>query len=101
MTSKPITFFAVISLALASLTAFADSDKHCPGGHMMMSMEMMDLDKNGEISADEMKQFHASHFKDADANQDGAIDLSEFQNMREKEMRQHAEAHFKAMDTNG
>lgn len=101
ITSKPLAVFAATGIALASLTAFADSHKHCPG-HMnkMMSMEMMDQNKDGELSTEEMKQFHANHFKSADANKDGTVDLSEFQIMHEKEAKRREETKFKSMDTN-
>jgi len=40
-----------------------------------------DLDKNGVVTCDEWAQYVASAFREADANGDGALDTSEYDNL--------------------
>lgn len=87
---------------VAAGSALAMNHGDCPAGKgWMPPVEEMDTDKNGAVSAAEMKAFHKKHFDEADTNKDGSLDTKEFQVMHEKKMAKRHEAKFKRMDTDG
>lgn len=101
MKIQSIALLAAAGITLASFSAFAGHGMDCPEHKMPFPKELIDTDKNGTISADEMKKFHAIEFKKADTNNDGSIDAAEFNTKHQKDMQRRHEAMFKGLDSNG
>jgi Ca2+-binding EF-hand superfamily protein len=71
----------IAALGLASPLAFAETEATPSAAEeQTISFEQIDVDKDGMISKQEATSFSSVEliFDDADANQDGALDASEF-----------------------
>jgi len=63
--------------------------------------ESHDLDGNGEVTQTEINQVHMDRLKAADANQDGQLDLEEFQTHWLQSKRNRMVDRFQAFDEDG
>lgn len=95
------SFATVLSTGLTMGLANASGPGECPRMKGGMPIEEIDTDKNGTLSAAEIKAYQKKHFDEADLNHDGSLDPNEFKQMHEKEMARREELMFKHMDANG
>jgi len=102
--------FLVSTLVGALLTgvagvALAQGGHEGPGGHHGMRgpqdlFEKFDLNKDGEITREEMETARDARFAETDANGDGSISADEMQAAMAARVAQHQQAMFEHLDAN-
>ncbi len=71
------------------------------GKHMEQVFDSADLNKDNILTAEEIATAQSTFFKGADVNNDGQVDVGEFETVLMDQMRPHLEKRFLKHDDNG
>lgn len=99
---KRLSVAIIASFAtLLTTAAIAMPEGECPSKRPPMPTAEIDTDKDGALSADEIKNFHQKRLNEADVNHDGGLDANEFKTMHDQKTIRMHESMFKHMDGDG
>lgn len=79
--------------------AYGDGPKH--GARLEARFAEMDADKDGKVSAAEMRAYRDARFANADANGDGKLSVEELDNARKAERLERLQKMMVWLDTDG
>ncbi|MEO1024069.1 MAG: EF-hand domain-containing protein [Pseudomonadota bacterium] len=92
----------LLATVLIAVGAGATMAQDGPGrGGERMNFETLDVDGNGEITAEDLAAMRANRFGEIDANGDGSVTLEEFQAAASARATEQAAERFARLDADG